>query len=877
MEYTTNAAAWPSFDLPTVHDERSSTAPDDWKEQAASGLNELLGDLQAQNASSTSSNPSAPIFFSLPQSFITTAPPTFSNFNNTQWPQASQLPLSSYSSLNGANPTPSTSQLQSQSSSSMGVIDPSLTTMHASSASPPPQYTPGPFLSSPSSQPRMAYHYQQQSHPQPLSVGPSFMPPQFSQPQQHHLAFPRHHSHSPPQPQPQGTLSPFALHTPSSSLYSSIPTSSFYGQPTHPQAGPSSSTQTPIQPAQAPPQPVAPTPPVNKISEEQRRANLARDIKPLIQPTSFTGAGAVTQLVKLLDEYGIADVDPSVRLETLTKIRDNAGNHYFRAWVDNAVAIDVTREWLKLAFVGRSDAQLVETIMPILHIIDRLPFTIDKLKLSKLGKLIIKLVKEPPTPAIKDMASNLERKWRKMLTQGASDKMDTENPEDTKSKKRRAELAVPKGAPPVKKAAVVGSATATTPKVVAAKKDSKSVVKDAKSDSSFFSKPKPVKKEMPSFKKNPPTATAVKKEADANMAQPSSFNPFEDILKTYASNAGTGSTSTPPPAGALQTPKKSVRWAADDKLERVKFIERAGSHPTHNIRDLERDEGAALHQHIFDEQMEWAEPQPLDIPREFEVEARGSKSQECAAQEERELSALVVLYTSPAQIPDSPAEPSSQLSEEQTDEGVCLMTTGHDADGIFWDGGEPALVDTIRPTASVAELVGQLQTDRPDVVMSDPSAAASAMPSVYPALNEINSDQLQLLMAHAAALSQNGSLANLGGRTPPSEPSWAPGNQFPEYDRGTPENGSAGSGPADPNRRWTDDWPGPGAGAGGGGPERGGPFGRGGRGLGGGRGRGAGRGQGEGRRNTKRRPCTFFMAGRCRYGDQCDFSHELAY
>ena len=170
---------------------------------------------------------------------------------------------------------------------------------------------------------------------------------------------------------------------------------------------------------------------------------------------------------------------------------------------------------------------------------------------------------------------------------------------DAKGKKRRAETPTAKGAPPVKKAAVPSSA-ATTPKAVPVKKDSKQVVKDAKSDSSFFSKPKPTKKEMPSFKKIPPAAMPlVKKEPDVNIAQPSSFNPFEDILKSYGSSAGaSGSTSTPPPgpiagpstAGPSNAgpstagtpgftkkgkPKRSVTWAADDKLEQIKLIDRA--------------------------------------------------------------------------------------------------------------------------------------------------------------------------------------------------------------------------------------------------------------------------------------------------------------
>lgn len=33
-----------------------------------------------------------------------------------------------------------------------------------------------------------------------------------------------------------------------------------------------------------------------------------------------------------------------------------------------------------------------------------------------------------------------------------------------------------------------------------------------------------------------------------------------------------------------------------------------GTFSNHNVRDLDRDEGAALHAHLFEEQMEWTEP-----------------------------------------------------------------------------------------------------------------------------------------------------------------------------------------------------------------------------------------------------------------------------
>ena len=61
-------------------------------------------------------------------------------------------------------------------------------------------------------------------------------------------------------------------------------------------------------------------------------------------------------------------MDGALRLEILTKIRDQAENHYFRAWSENTLAIDISREWLKGAFVAKNDSALSETIMPSLHV-----------------------------------------------------------------------------------------------------------------------------------------------------------------------------------------------------------------------------------------------------------------------------------------------------------------------------------------------------------------------------------------------------------------------------------------------------------------------------------------------------------------------------
>lgn len=106
-------------------------------------------------------------------------------------------------------------------------------------------------------------------------------------------------------------------------------------------------------------------------------------------------------------------------------------------------------------------------------------------------------------------------------------------------------------------------------------------VKDSRSDSSFFSAPKP-KPKLPSFKKAPAT---VKKEPDTNVAQPSSIDPFQEALKSMGKGRKVSpAVSTPPPVPAASTPpasyigktkRKSVSWAPEGQLESIRLIERA--------------------------------------------------------------------------------------------------------------------------------------------------------------------------------------------------------------------------------------------------------------------------------------------------------------
>ena len=151
------------------------------------------------------------------------------------------------------------------------------------------------------------------------------------------------------QPQsPQGTLSPFALHAPQH--LSAIPPSSFY-------------TATPQSDSPAPP-------------SQSRREAFLNAIQPSLQPKSFSGgARGVQQLVGKIVEYGILEVSAQIRLDILTKVRDNAGNNYFRAWLENVSAMDIAREWLKAGAATNADNQVLETVMPLLHVCCLCPYS----------------------------------------------------------------------------------------------------------------------------------------------------------------------------------------------------------------------------------------------------------------------------------------------------------------------------------------------------------------------------------------------------------------------------------------------------------------------------------------------------------------------
>ncbi|KAN0140181.1 hypothetical protein V8E53_002077 [Lactarius tabidus] len=870
MDVFSNASAWLQHSPTTQISQPSQVVQNDladsqrppnttdWKDPSPSasgsnGASAVSGNLDLHDfglgelsAPQTSTAPST--FFNYPTNFFlppVPAPYNAMNYGTTTWsPQPGQVPLSTYSTLNGA--TSSTSHSLS-SQPSQPNIDPALTTLN-----PPLSYSPPTNGSQQqSSQHHVPLHSQ---YPQLSSLSiayaqasPSSLATTLAQAQSQTQSHPQSQ-----QPESsQGTLSPFALHPPQH--LSSIPPSSFYS---------------------AISQSDSPAPP-----SHTRREAFLDAIKPFLQAKSFSGgARSVQQLVSRIVEYGISEVSGQTRLDILTKIRDNAGNNYFRAWLENISAMDVTRDWLKSGAAINADNQVLETVMPLLHIADRLPFTGDTLVSSKIGKIVRKLAKDAPIPAIKDMAANLERKWRNQFVYMQDQVMAAEDDiQDAKPKKRKLPDAPSKAGPPTKKSAMSPAST-SRPSVVVKKEGRLSTtsaaavttVKDSKSDSSFFSAPKQ-KAKLPSFKKAPtgPTAPiAIKKETPVNVAQPSSTDAFQEALKDMARarkpspvapNISGNTTVTPSTVLADAKPlkkKKSVTWAPDGQLELVKLIERAvydddpvdgTPHALHNVRELERGEGAALHAHLFEELLDWSEPQPIDFPEDIEVRPRGEDSQERGAQEQRELTALGASYLVQP-IPDCPAElqQSSVLSQEQVDENVVEMLAGAEIDALAWP---PAMSMAPLTGATVSELVGQLAAEGAGTASE---AVAVAPPAFDPAVlaqlaSSIPQEQLQQLAQMFAAQppasqSQQGDQPGWDAQTPAAFPADGMNASGVPRDRWPPVPDEA---------KWA--------------------------GGGSGRGRGRGRPLDGVRQFRSRTACSFYAQGRCKYGDQCNFSHDQGF
>ncbi|KDQ12714.1 hypothetical protein BOTBODRAFT_34170 [Botryobasidium botryosum FD-172 SS1] len=848
----------------------------------------------------------------------------------------SHFPLTSYSSLNGATssssphphpqlhlqiPSPQPQQQQSQQSpqSHQMAIDPQLVSMH------------------------------------PISRSPYGMP------------------HNP-------YLSPSLLYAHQSPVPSNI--SASQSPKTNPyQANPGRSPVPGSTLISIPPSPIPPPSPGLASSSAPPPRDLLPVVRDLLTPQMLDKSPSQSASLLINHLSDMPETNREVRLEILAKMRDGAPREFFSVWAKSIKGLDLLREWLKAAVVRGREWE--DTLMPLLHVIDRLPLSVDDLKASKLGKVIVKVVKDPPTSAIKDMAMGLESKWRDMLethkknadgqAQNGTAAGEAGKKKGDEVSKKRKPLEPPSKVPPGKRAATgspafgasssssSSSAPTATPLASAASSNGKPVVvkreikglpavtKDAKSDSSFFSAPKP-KPKLPTFKK------VVKKEplagADVGVSQPSNIDPFQEALKSMSrprggqgvgvgagvgagdgASSSSGAVSTPPfgagASGSAASPavsgsgvgpgvgagagdsvagqkrkRKSVTFAPDDKLEQIKYIEKAiydddlgeGTHHHQDLRELDRSEGQFMHQRPgFEEGMDWVEPIAVELPSDLDVPPRGAESQERATQEEREQTALTASYMSLAQVPDSPAEPphvaEMQTQTEGDESQTKMMILGEEAEAL------------VAPSATINDLLaqiagapvgggGQPPPQMPQMQIpptADPAAAAATLQqlginlsaSSFPTL--FNTPGLGgLALAQAGGPSHmNGNGNGHGGGSPyghlhqPQLPYGGEYQQQQQQQYSLPEGDqNHGWGGLPPPTGFGQGWEDDGYGGGGGSERGGGKRGRGRRGGfgdSGWRGRGRGRGGGVPR---ARQLCNFFAQGKCRYGDACDFLHD---
>ena len=274
---------------------------------------------------------------------------------------------------------------------------------------------------------------------------------------------------------------------------------------------------------------------------------------------------------------------------------------------------------------------------------------------------------------------------------------------------------------------------------------------------------------------------------------------------------------------------------------------------------MDRGEGAALHAHLFEELLDWSEPQrkrcshnkhaaltphltvPLAIgtPEDIEAHPRGEGSQERGAQEQRELTALGASYLAQP-IPESPADlpPGSVPSQEQVDESVVHMLAGAEIDALSWP---PAMTTASLAGASVSELVGQL-AEGANLAVPDALPAPVFDPTVLAQLaSSIPQEQLQQLAQMFAAQQQQ----QQQQPQPQGDQQHSWDSQAPAFPADTTNAGGA------PRDRWAPT------------PEES-------RWSGSGRGRGRGRPLYGASRQFKSIPCSFYAQGR-----QAPHSHAL--
>jgi protein phosphatase 1 regulatory subunit 10 len=145
---------------------------------------------------------------------------------------------------------------------------------------------------------------------------------------------------------------------------------------------------------------------------------------------------------------------------------------------------------------------------------------------------------------------------------------------------------------------------------------------------------------------------------------------------------------------------------------------------------------------------------PVDSDLNNPRRPRGHASQEKCIQEEREQTALSAMYMTPTQIPDSPAEPSTALSEEEVDKDVKTMQLGDEMENLFYPvtpAVDPSMSMNIDSSLNVSQLIGQLSSTVPNAMDTTPHQAPTVDVTSVAAVQNLRPDQLQQLLAQISS------------------------------------------------------------------------------------------------------------------------------
>ncbi|CAG7848126.1 SubName: Full=Uncharacterized protein {ECO:0000313/EMBL:CCA73556.1} [Serendipita indica DSM 11827] len=659
------------------------------------------------------------------------------------------------------------------------------------------------------------------------------------------------------------------------------------------------------------------TPPTASTPPAPPAKPLIDQVKSLLTPKHLDKdpRGTAEKLFSLLivsadqDKVSFVNTDKDTRMEVLTRIRDHAPKEFYTLYGKNLDALVLLRDWGKDAVKKEA---YIETAMNWLQVVDKIPITVPMLVESGLGKIVKFLADRPPTR----VNANKTTKKRKeeptppaknaslaSTTQPAAKKAVITTASGAKLAVRRDSAGSPASTPAP---SASSSATASTSTSASASASGAGPVKGAQSDSSFFSKPKA---KLPSFRKKvpiPTSSTSSTASKDESTPPATMDYTFEDALKAVrkgspavgpnpVSSSNTiiaSETSVSGISAKTGKPKKSVRFAPDGELEKIRWIEKAiydgdtvhGSVHAQNYRDMDRAEGNLLRHMI--EQIEWYEPPLVAIPLDIQSVNRGELSKEAKAQEEREASTLAAVYQGAP--PDTPVEPphlaSLPLTPDESSTKAILL--GTDIDDLVQGSKPPELaqVDSLlstlgssstpdpyaslypataqqAPTTQIVDLLNMVRgLPQPNDSSTNPYGATNQPSTQSYSGPAIGSDAVALLNALNAITGQSNLYATTtngygygasqdatyGGSTTSTGYTAPPPNALPP----PLHTAMPSTGRDEDEDRWKRSSK----------PDSG----------------KANKKHVPASQNTWRPLCTFFARGRCRFGENCDFSHDPA-